>query len=164
MFKKFQEYTLKFFYDLEPSSELTFFDTCFILLIFAEIISPFVWLYFWIKNGLTPINTIWISTTTVFWLSLITGYCASKNKNYRFETDVYDELSIPEKRYIFKLSIVLFILFSSCGIMIVMLPIIIIVGTFNIILTSVSKRVFPDPVKKKTSNELSNEYDSLIKD
>jgi hypothetical protein len=48
--------------------------------------------------------------------------------------------------------------------MAVALPFIIIIAIFNAIVNGITKQVFPDPVKKKTSNELSEEYDSLIKD
>ena len=76
----------------------------------------------------------------------------------------YDKLGIEDKRFTLKLSMILFLHLFSCGIMAVALPFIIIIAIFNVIFNGITKQVFPDPVKKKTSNELSEEYDSLIKD
>lgn len=51
----------------------------------------------------------------------------------------------------------------SCGIMVVALPIMIIVGICNIIIDGISNCLFPDPVKEKTSKELSSQFDTILK-
>lgn len=163
MFKKFQEYTLKFFYDGSSSDSLTFFEAIFMIFLLAELASPFFWIYAIFKIGFNPITISWGVSTLTYWLTLDLGYYLAKSKQ-DINWVKYDKLSIEDKRFTLKLSMILFLHLFSCGIMVVALPFIIIIAIFNIIFNGITKQVFPDPVKKKTSNELSNEYDSLIKD
>lgn len=162
MFKKFQEYTIYFFYTSWAGS-LTFFESIYIILLFAEVVSPFLWIYAIFKTGFNLVTISWGISTLVYWLTMGLGYYLSKSKSGLSQVK-YDKLSIEDKRFTLKLSMILFLHLFSCGIMAVALPFIIIIAIFNVIFNSITKQVFPDPVKKKTSNELSNEYDSLIRD
>ena len=163
MFKKFQEYTIHFFYDQSSSDSFTFFEAIFMILLLAELDSPFLWIYAIFKIGFNPVTISWGVSTLTYWLTFGLGYYLSNSKPHlnRFK---YDKLDLEDKRFTLKLSIILFLHLFSCGIMAVALPFIIIIAIFNAIVNGITKQVFPDPVKKKTSNELSEEYDSLIKD
>jgi hypothetical protein len=163
MFKKFQEYTLKFFYGETSSDSFTFFEAIFMILMLAELASPFIWIYAIFKIGFNPVTISWGVSTLTYWLTFGLGYYLSNSKP-GINRVKYDKLSIEDKRFILKLSMILFLHLFSCGIMAIALPFIIIIAIFNVIFNGITKQVFPDPVKKKTSNELSNEYDSLIKD
>lgn len=163
MFKKFQEYTIYFFYNEGSSNELSFFEGIYMLLLFAELVSPFLWIYAISKIGFNPVTISWGISTLIYWLTFGLGYYLAKF-NPGIDRSKYDELCIEDKRFTLKLSMILFLHLFSCGIMAVALPFIIIIAIFNVIFNGITKQVFPDPVKKKTSNELSNEYDSLIKD
>lgn len=162
MFKKFQEYTINFFYG-SYSDGLSFLESIYMILLLAELISPFLWIYAIFKIGFNLVTISWGISTLVYWLTIGLGHYLTKSKPgiNRFK---YDELDLEDKRFTLKLSMILFLHLFSCGIMVVALPFIIIIAIFNIIFNSITKQVFPDPVKKKTSNELSEEYDSLIKD
>lgn len=162
MFKKFQEFTINFYYASSWDS-LSFFETIYVILLFAELASPFLWIYAIFKIGFNLVTISWGISTLVYWLTLCLGYYLTKSKPdiNRFK---YDELDLEDKRFTLKLSMILFLHLFSCGIMAVALPFIIIIAIFNVIFNGITKQVFPDPVKKKTSNELSEEYDSLIKD
>ena len=162
MFKKFQEFTITFFYE-SALEELSFFESIYVFLIFAELASPFLWVYAIVKMGFNPVTISWGISTLIYWLTMGLGYYLSKSKS-GLNRVKYDKLSIEDKRFTLKLSMILFLHLFSCGIMAVALPFIIIIAIFNAIFNGITKQVFPDPVKKKTSNELSEEYDSLIKD
>lgn len=162
MFKKFQEYTIYFFYT-SCSGSLTFFECLYVILLFAEVISPFLWIYAIFKMGFNLVTISWGISTLIYWLTMGLGDYLSKSKSGLSQVK-YDKLSIEDKRFTLKLSMILFLHLFSCGIMAVALPFIIIIAIFNVIVNGITKQVFPDPVKKKTSNELSNEYDSLIRD
>ena len=163
MFKKFQEFTIHFFYSEGSSNGLSFFEGIYMLLLFAELASPFVWIYAFVKMGFNPVTISWGISTLTYWLTFGLGYYLSKS-NPSIDQFEYDDLDLEDKRFTLKLSMLLFLHLFSCGIMVVALPFIIIIAIFNAIFNGITKQVFPDPVKKKTSNELSNEYDSLIKD
>jgi hypothetical protein len=94
---------------------------------------------------------------------MIIACCVDNKVNIPKKTR-YDKLTLEQKRFIFKMSILLFIHLSSCGIMLLALPFMIIVGFFNIVTDGISKLIFPDPVKKKTSKDLSTQFDNIIKD
>lgn len=162
MFKKFQEYTIDFFYT-SGSGSLSFFESLYVILLLAEIVSPFLWVYAIFKLGFNPVTISWGISTLVYWLTMGLGHYLSKSKS-GLNRVKYDKLSIEDKRFTLKLSMILFLHLFSCGIMAVALPFIIIIAIFNAIFNGITKQVFPDPVKKKTSNELSEEYASLIKD
>jgi len=163
MFKKFQEYTIHFFYNEGSSKGLSFFEGIYMFLLLAELTSPFIWLYAIFKIGFNPVTISWGVSTLTYWLTFGLGYYLSKS-NPNIDQFEYDDLELEDKRFTLKLSMLLFLHLFSCGIMAVALPFIIIIAIFNAIFNGITKQVFPDPVKKKTSNELSNEYDSLIKD
>ena len=162
MFKKFQEYTIYFFYT-SCAGSLSFFEIIYVILLFAELVSPFLWIYAISKIGFNLVTISWGISTLVYWLTFGLGDYLAKSKSGISQVK-YDKLSIEDKRFTLKLSMILFLHLFSCGIMVVALPFIIIIAIFNVIFNGITKQVFPDPVKKKTSNELSNEYDSLIKD
>lgn len=163
MFKKFQEYTIHFFYDAGSSDSLSFLEGIYMILLLAELASPFLWIYAIFKIGFNPVTISWGVSTLTYWLTFGLGYYLANSKP-GINRVKYDELDLEDKRFTLKLSMLLFLHLFSCGIMVVALPFIIIIAIFNVIFNGITKQVFPDPVKKKTSNELSEEYDSLIKD
>lgn len=163
MFKKFQEYTIHFFYDAGSSDGLSFLEGIYMILLLAELASPILWIYAIFKIGFNPVTIAWGVSTLTYWLTFGLGYYLTKSKP-NIDRFKYDDLDLEDKRFTLKLSMLLFLHLFSCGIMAVALPFIIIIAIFNAIFNSITKQVFPDPVKKKTSNELSEEYDSLIKD
>ena len=163
MFKKFQEYTLHFFYDVGSSDGLSFFEGIYMILLLTEVASPFLWIFVIFKIGFNPVTISWSVSTLTYWLTFGLGYYLAKS-NPNIDQSKYDEFDLEDKLFTLKLSMLLFLHLFSCGIMVVALPFIIIIAIFNAIFNGITKQVFPDPVKKKTSNELSNEYDSLIRD
>lgn len=162
MFKKFQEYTINFFY-ASGSDSLSFLESIYVILLLTELASPFLWIFVIFKIGFNPVTISWGVSTLTYWLTFGLGYYLAKS-NPNIDQFKYDEFDLEDKRFTLKLSMLLFLHLFSCGIMVVALPFIIIIAIFNIIFNGITKQVFPDPVKKKTSNELSEEYDSLIKD
>lgn len=169
MFRKFQEYTLDFFYGEEPkvifSSRATFWFVIYILIIVADAMSCIVCTDTIYKNGLTVITVPWLVVSIIFWVTLILT-CLIPNENTVFNKRLYCHLTTTEKRYIFKLSVLLFFHFASCGIMFIVLPFMILIEICNKVIDRVSKIIFPEPVqpiKKKSNKKLSNEFDLLIK-
>jgi hypothetical protein len=168
MFRKFQEFTLKFFYDENVAAgvshdDLGAIEVLYVLLIFAEVISTIACIINTCNDGFTNITTPWLAVSVTFWVTLIIACCVENKLNIPKKTK-YEKLSLEQKRFIFKMSILLFIHLSSCGIMLLALPVMIIFGFFNIVTDGISKLIFPDPVKKKTSKDLSSQFDNIIKD
>lgn len=168
MFRKFQEFTLKFFYDEDIAGVVSHDDLgaiaiIYIILLLAEVISTISCIFGICSDSFTNITTPWVAVSVVYWGTLIIACCVDNKVNIPKKTR-YDKLSIEQKRFIFKMSILLFIHLSSCGIMLLALPFMIIVGFFNIITDGISKLIFPDPVKQKTSKDLSTQFDNIIKD
>lgn len=168
MFRKFQEFTLKFFYDEDVAAGVSNDDLgtiaiIYILLLLAEVISTIACIINTCNDGFTNITTPWVAVSVVYWSTMIIACCADNKVNIPRKTS-YDKLSLEQKRFIFKMSILLFIHLTSCGIMLLALPFMIIFGFFNIVTDGISRLIFPDPVKKKTSKDLSTQFDNIIKD
>lgn len=168
MFRKFQEFTLKFFYDEDVAAGVSHDDLSgiaiiYVLLIFAEVISTIASIINTCNDGFTNVTTPWLAVSVTFWVTLIIACCIENKLNIPKKTK-YDKLSLEQKRFIFKLSILLFIHLSSCGIMLIALPFMIIFGFFNIVTDGISRLIFPDPVKKKTSKDLSTQFDNILED
>ena len=165
MFRKYQEFTMKLFFDSglnSASSDLSVAAGLYILLFLAEVIGSlacFIWIC---SDGFNHITIPWASLHIVFWSTALLSIGFKNKYNFSQRTN-YDSLSPEEKRYIFKVSILLFINLMSCGIMVVALPIMIIVGICNIIIDGISNCLFPDPVKEKSSKELSSQFDTILK-
>ncbi len=165
MFRKYQEFTMKFFFDSglnNAGSDLTVAAGLYILIFLAEAIGTlacFVWVC---SDGFNHITIPWASSHVLFWSTALLAL-GFKNKYNFSQRTKYDGLSPEAKRYVFKVSILLFIHLMSCGIMVVALPIMIIVGICNIIIDGISKCLFPDPVKEKSSKELSSQFDTILK-
>lgn len=165
MFRKYQEFTMKFFFDSglnSASSDLSVAAGLYMLLFLAEVIGSlacFIWIC---SDGFNHITIPWASVHIVFWSTALLSL-GFKNKYNFSQITKYDGLSPEEKRYIFKVSILLFIHLMSCGIMVIALPIIIIVSICNVIIDGISNWLFPDPVKEKSSKELSSQFDTILK-
>lgn len=168
MFRKFQEFTLKFFYDENVAAGVSNDDLgaiaiIYIILLLAEVISTIACIINTCDNGFTDVTTPWLAVSAVYWVSMIISCCIENKYNIPRKAR-YDKLSLEQKRFIFKMSILLFIHLSSCGIMLLALPFMIIFGFFNIVTDGISRLIFPDPVKKKTSKDLSTQFDNIIED
>ena len=168
MFRKFQEFTLKFFYDEDfaagvSNDNLSAFAIFYIIVLLAEVVSTIACLINICSDGFTDITTPWLAVSVVYWSTMIIS-CCIENKYNIPRKGRYDKLSLEQKRFIFKMSILLFIHLSSCGIMLLALPFMIIFGFFNIVTDGISRLIFPDPVKQKTSKDLSTQFDNIIKD
>ena len=168
MFRKFQEFTLKFFYDEDVAAGVSHDDLSgiaiiYILMLLAEVISTIACIINTCNNGFTDVTTPWVAVSVLYWVTLIIAGCCGNKYNIP-KTAKYDKLSLEQKRFIFKLSILLFIHLSSCGIMLLALPFMIIFGFFNIVTDGISRLIFPDPVKKKTSKDLSTQFDNILED
>ena len=168
MFRKFQEFTLKFFYDEDVAGGVSHDDLgaiaiIYVLLLLAEVCSTIACIISTCNDGFTDVTIPWVAVTVVYWGTMIISCCAENKYNIPKKTR-YDKLTLEQKRFIFKMSILLFIHLSSCGIMLLALPFMIIVGFFNIVTDGISKLIFPDPDKKKTSKDLSTQFDKIIKD
>ena len=165
MFRKYQEFTMKFFFDSglnSASSDLSVAAGLYILLFLAEVVRSlacFIWIC---SDGFNHITIPWASLHIVFWSTALLALGFKNKYNFSQKTK-YAGLSPEEKRYIFKVSILLFIHLTSCGIMVIALPIMIIVGICNIIIDGISNCLFPDPVKEKSSKELSSQFDTILK-
>lgn len=168
MFRKFQEFTLKFFYDDDVAAGISHDDLgaiaiIYVILMLGEVISTISCIIWICRDGFTDVTIPWLAVSAVYWGTMIIACCVDNKANIPKKTR-YDKLSLEQKRFIFKMSILLFIHLSSCGIMLLALPFMIIVGFFNIVTDGISKLIFPDPVKKKTSKDLSTQFDNIIKD
>lgn len=168
MFRKFQEFTLKFFYDEDVAAgvsqdDLSGIAIIYVILLLAEVISTIACIINTCNDGFTNITTPWLAASVVYWGTMIIAGCAGNKFNIPKKAK-YDKLSLEQKRFIFKLSILLFIHLSSCGIMLLALPVMIIFGFFNIVTDGISRLIFPDPVKKKTSKDLSSQFDNILED
>lgn len=168
MFRKFQEFTLKFFYDEDVAGSVSHDDLSgiaiiYILFLLAEVISTIACIINTCNNGFTDVTTPWVAVSVLYWVTLIIAGCCGNKYNIPKKAK-YDKLSLEQKRFIFKLSILLFIHLSSCGIMLLALPFMIIFGFFNIVTDGISRLIFPDPVKKKTSKDLSTQFDNILED
>lgn len=168
MFRKFQEFTLKFFYDDDVAAGISHDDLgaiaiIYVILMLGEVISTISCIISTCSDGFTDVTIPWLAVSAVYWSTMIIACCVDNKVNIPKKTR-YDKLSLEQKRFIFKMSILLFIHLSSCGIMLLALPFMIIVGFFNIVTDGISKLIFPDPVKKKTSKDLSTQFDNIIKD
>lgn len=165
MFRKYQEFTMKFFFDSglnNGGSDLSVAAGFYILFILAEIIGSLVCVIWIFGDGFNDITIPWASLHALFWSTALLALGFKNKYNFSQKTK-YDGLPPEAKRYIFKISILLFINLMSCGIMVVALPIMIIVGICNIIIDGISKCLFPDPVKEKSSKELSSQFDTILK-
>lgn len=168
MFRKFQEFTLKFFYDEDVAAGISHDDLggiaiIYIILLLGEVISTIACIINTCNDGFTDITTPWLAVTLTYWGTMIIACCVDNKVNIPKKAR-YDKLSLEQKRFIFKMSILLFIHLTSCGIMLVALPFMIIFGFFNIVTDGISRLIFPDPVKTKSSKDLSNQFDNIIKD
>lgn len=168
MFRKFQEFTYKFFYDENVASGVSHDDlgatACiYVICLLGEIISTISCFIYLFSDGLNNITIPWLIATAMFWLTMVIACIVDDKGNISRKTK-YDNLTIEQKRFIFKMSILLFIHLTSCGIMVIAFPIMIIAGIFNFIFDGLSKLIFPEPVKKKTSKDLSSQFDNIIKD
>ena len=168
MFRKFQEFTLKFFYDEDVAAgvsqdDLSGITIIYVILLLAEVISTIACIINTCSDGFTNVTTPWLAASVVYWGTMIIAGCVGNKFNIPKKVK-YDKLSLEQKRFIFKLSILLFIHLSSCGIMLLALPVMIIFGFFNIVTDGISRLIFPDPVKKKTSKDLSTQFDNILED
>ena len=168
MFRKFQEFTLKFFYDEDVAAGISHdglgaIAIIYVLLLLAEVISTIACIINTCNDGFTDVTTPWLAVSAVYWGTMIIACCID-NKYHIPNKAKYDKLSLEQKRFIFKMSILLFIHLTSCGIMLLALPFMIIFGFFNIVTDGISKLIFPDPVKNKSSKDLSTQFDNIIKD
>lgn len=165
MFRKYQEFTMKFFFDSglsDPTDDLSFAGGFYILIVLAEVISLIACIIWICSEGFTNFTTPWAIVTAIFWGTAALSTAFSNKYKFTRRTN-YDKLPAEEKRYIFKASILLFIHLMSCGVMIAALPVMLVVGTANAIIDGVSKCLFPDPVKEKSSAELSSQFDTILK-
>ena len=157
MFRKFQELTIKFFWG--NTSNDSMFSFFYVLITIAEavsIVSCSVNIY---ENGLTNLTVPWGISALAFWFSFILLMCT--NTEFRLSsTSNYEELDIGEKRYVFKLSIILFVNLLTCGIM----PFLIIAGISSSIIDRISCHVIPDKSKKKSNRKLADQFENLIED
>lgn len=168
MFRKFQEFTLKFFYDEDvvagvSNDNLSAIAIIYILLLLGEAFSTIACIINTCDDGFTDVTIPWVTVSAVYWGTMIISYCVENKYNIPKKAK-YDKLSLEQKRFIFKLSILLFIHLSSCGIMLLALPFMIIFGFFNIVTDRISRLIFSDPVKKKTSKDLSTQFDNILED
>lgn len=168
MFRKFQEFTLKFFYDEDVAAgvsndNLSAIAIIYILLLLGEAFSTIACIINTCNDGFTDVTIPWVTVSAVYWGTMIISYCVENKYNIPKKAK-YDKLSLEQKRFIFKMSILLFIHLSSCGIMLLALPFMIIFGFFNIVTDGISRLIFPDPVKQKTSKGLLTQFDNIIKD
>lgn len=168
MFRKFQEFTLKFFYDEDVAAGISHDDLgaiaiIYVILMLGEVISTISCIFGICSDGFTNITTPWVAVSVVYWGTMIIACCIENKFNIPKKAK-YDKLSIEQKRFIFKMSILLFIHLSSCGIMLLALPFMIIFGFFNIVTDGISRLIFPDPVKQKTSKDLSTQFDNILED
>lgn len=168
MFRKFQEFTLKFFYDEDVAAGVSHDDLgtiaiIYIILMLGELISTISCIFSTCSDGFTNVTIPWVAVSVLYWGTMIISCCIENKYNIPKKAK-YDKLSIEQKRFIFKMSILLFIHLSSCGIMLLALPFMIIFGFFNIVTDGISRLIFPDPVKKKTSKDLSTQFDNILED
>lgn len=168
MFRKFQEFTLKFFYDEDVAAGVSNDDLgaiaiIYILLLLGEVISTIACIINTCSDGFTDVTTPWLVVSATYWVTMIIACCIENKYNIPKKAR-YDKLSIEQKRFIFKMSILLFIHLSSCGIMLLALPFMIIFGFFNIVTDGISRLIFPDPVKQKTSKDLLTQFDNILED
>lgn len=165
MFRKYQEFTMKFFFDsglTNAASDLSVATGLYILFFLGEVIGSLTCLIWICDDSFNHITIPWAISHILFWSTALLSLGFKNKYNFTQKTK-YDSLCPEEKRYIFKASILLFIHLMSCGIMVIALPIMIIVGISNVIIDGVSKCLFPDPVKEKSSKELSSQFDTILK-
>ena len=168
MFRKFQEFTLKFFYDEDVATSISHDDLgtiaiIYVILMLGELISTISCIFSTCSDGFTNVTIPWLTVSAVYWGTMFISCCIENKYNIPKKAK-YDKLSLEQKRFIFKMSILLFIHLSSCGIMLLALPFMIIFGFFNIVTDGISRLIFPDPIKKKTSKDLSTQFDNILED
>jgi len=162
MFRKFQEITFNvYFHDRWPktfSDLIGIFYVCTLLAEFGSLLYCGSQIY---NDGWTRITTPWMVSIIVFWLTFIISIFICECGKTLKGTD-YNRLDIESKRYVFKVSIVLFFHLLSCGFMAVILPVAILISIFNSLSDRISRWIFPD--KPPRNKDLSDQFNSLIRD
>lgn len=155
-----------FFHDTWPkgiSDLLAIFYVCTLLGEFGSLLYCGTLIY---NDGWTRVTTPWMVSIIVFWITFIISVficeCGRPLKccnNYNYN---YNNLDIESKRYVFKVSVVLFFHLLSCGFMAVILPVMILISTFNTLTDRISRLIFPDK-QSQGKKDLSEQFNSLIR-
>lgn len=161
MFRKFQEITFNvYFHDSWSktlSDLLAIFYVCTLLGEFGSLLYCGIQIC---NDGWTRVTTPWMVSIIVFWITFIISVficeCGRPLNNN------YNNLDIESKRYVFKVSVVLFFHLLSCGFMAVILPFMILISTFNILTDRISRLIFPDK-QSQGKKDLSEQFNSLIR-
>ena len=95
MFKKFQEYTINFFYAC-GSDSLSFLESIYVILLLAELVSPLLWIYAIFKMGFNLVTISWGVSTLTYWLTFGLGYYLAKS-NPNIDQSKYDEFDLEDK-------------------------------------------------------------------
>lgn len=165
MFRKFQEITFNvYFHDSWPkgiSDLLASFYVCTLLAEFGSLLYCGTLIY---NDGWTRVTTPWMVSIIVFWITFIISIFISEcGKPLKYDNNCnYNNLNIESKRYVFKASVVLFFHLLSCGFMAVILPVMILVSTFNTLTDRISRLIFPDK-QSQDKKDLSEQFNSLIR-
>ena len=162
MFRKFQEITFNvFFHDSWPkgiSDLLAIFYVCTFLAEFGSLLYCGTLIY---HDGWTRVTTPWMVSIIVFWSTfIISVFICECGRPLKYNN--YNNLDIESKRYVFKVSVVLFFHLMSCGFMAVILPVMILISAFNALTDRISRLIFPDK-QSQGKKDLSEQFNSLIR-
>ena len=162
MFRKFQEITFNvFFHDSWPkgiSDLLAIFYVCTFLAEFGSLLYCGTLIY---HDGWTRVTTPWMDSIIIFWITfIISVFICECGRPLNYNN--YNNLDIESKRYVFKVSVVLFFHLLSCGFMAVILPVMILISAFNALTDRISRLIFPDK-QSQGKKDLSEQFNSLIR-
>lgn len=93
MFRKFQEFTLKFFYDEDVAAgvsndDLGVIAIIYILLLLGEVISTIACIINTCSDGFTDITIPWLAASAVYWGTMIISCCAENKYNIPKKPDM----------------------------------------------------------------------------